>query len=124
MYQSKRPFLLTLMLMAIAVRTVLGAPCCLDMAQAAPVEAHAAGESHNHHTDAPENAPQDAHSGHSDSNTAKPCCSACGPTLPPEPAQFTAATAPREVPQPAPIRALATRPPYPAYEATGPPLLI
>ncbi|MBV7259591.1 hypothetical protein [Erythrobacter crassostreae] len=120
MYQRARPILLTMMLMAIAVRTVFGAPCCLDMAQAAPAQFEAAAESHDHHDAASEG----AHSGHSDSNSANPCCSACGPTLPPETAQFTVAVAPRGLPQPAPIRALATRPPYPAYEATGPPLLI
>ena len=124
MYQSARPFLLTLMLMAVAVRTVFGAPCCLDMAQAATVgvEAASLGEDHEHTHEAA--GPEDAHGGHSDSNSANPCCSACGPTLPPEAASFAAASLTREVPQPAAIRALATRPPFPAYEATGPPLLV
>lgn len=126
MDRRRRPLLLTLMLMAIAVRTVFGAPCCLDMAQAAPVTAQADHADHANPDEAKPKAKAErgTHDNHTSTNAAGPCCSACGPTLPPETPVLAAAIAARDLPQPAAIRALATRPPYPAYEATGPPFLI
>ncbi|TRD10504.1 hypothetical protein FGU71_00560 [Erythrobacter insulae] len=123
MHYRSRSVLLTLMLMAIAVRTVFGAPCCIDQAQAAPLETHAAKNSHSQSAETAQSA-DDPYSDHADKNTANPCCSACGPTLPPETASANVPIVPRAAPEPAPIRELATRPPYPAYNATGPPLLI
>lgn len=41
------------------------------------------------------------------------------PDAAPETAQLKSPTAPLALPEPAPVRALATRPPFPAYEATG-----
>lgn len=110
------------MLLAIGLRTVFGAPCCMPPAQAAELQmdAHA---HHGEHSDT-SGADSQGHAGHGDDPTAKPCCSACGPTLPPEPAVFTALKTVNDAPKPSAIRELATRPPYPAYEATGPPLLI
>ncbi|WP_390585239.1 hypothetical protein [Erythrobacter sp. MTPC3] len=122
MDRRRRPVFLTLMLLAIAVRSVVGAPCCLDMARAAPLAAETSMPDHAHHSASA--AEGGSHDNHSGNNAANPCCSACGPTLPPETPSIGGIIAPREMPQPAPIRALATRPPYPAYEATGPPILI
>ncbi len=118
MYPSTRPFLMLALLLAIGLRTVLGAPCCMD----GGVHGQAQIESAEHAEHAQHVALDDEHSDHGDSPAANPCCSACGPTLPPEPVQFALITAPRVLPTPDAIRALATRPPYPAYEATGPPL--
>ena len=126
MTRPRRPFLMFAVLLAIGLRTVLGAPCCLSPAQAAEISASV---DHAHHSEhAGENTVSDtggdSHSGHGDDPSAKPCCSACGPTLPPEIAQFSARGIIRDLPAPMPIRALETRPPFPAYNATGPPLLI
>ncbi|MGB3469565.1 MAG: hypothetical protein WBA51_01930 [Erythrobacter sp.] len=117
-----RPFLLSLMLAAIALRSVLGAPCCMEPLSAAEptLGEHSAHSGHgavgSHSGD---------HGDHSgDDPSANPCCSACGPTLPPDQPVLTARTAPMTLPEPAPVRTLATRPPFPAYEATGPPVLI
>ncbi|MHA7818909.1 MAG: hypothetical protein ACX930_04605 [Erythrobacter sp.] len=64
----------------------------------------------------------DGHSGHGEDHpTAKPCCSACGPTLPADPVGFAAREKVRGAPAEVRIRTLATRPPFPAYDATGPP---
>ena len=104
------------LLVAIGLRTVLGAPCCIDPASAAHAIESAG---HSHHA----NESGNDHSDHGDDPAANPCCSACGPTLPPEPAHIAVIVAPRVLPEPAPIRSLATRPPYPAYNATGPPRL-
>ncbi len=122
MHSSRRPFLLFAMLLAIGLRTVFGAPCCMEVGlapEAAPMVAH--GEHDAHDADSGTAGP---HGGHGDDPSANPCCSACGPTLPSEPTTFANRTAPRTLPAPAPIRALATRPPFPAYEATGPPLRV
>lgn len=116
MYRSSRPFLMLALLVAIGLRTVLGAPCCVDPASAALVIENAG---HAHHS---EEEGHD-HSEHGEGASVNPCCSACGPTLPPEPALIALVRTPRALPEPAAIRALATRPPYPAYDATGPPLL-
>ena len=132
MAHHPRPFLLLLLLVAIGVRSVVGAPCCVAIAQAteaAASEAAAADAAANghaahdaHHSD---HASHGGHAGHSsDDPSANPCCSACGPTLPSEPAQLASPSEARDMPQAAPIRALATRPPFPAYDARGPPLLI
>ncbi|QFT77307.1 hypothetical protein [Erythrobacter sp. THAF29] len=112
---STRPLFLALLVLAILVRGAVGAPCCVTFDDTA----QAGASSHMAHA-----GPADRHDGHAEDNTANPCCSACGPTLPPEIASLAHVSAPRTVPEPAPIRALATRPPYPAYEARGPPLLI
>ncbi|KWV90604.1 hypothetical protein AUC45_15400 [Erythrobacter sp. YT30] len=118
------------MLLAIGLRTALGAPCCAPLPQmeaAALASDHGAHSIHAHAlADAGDHAEHaNGHvNGHGDDPSANSCCSACGPTIPPEPGQFAAAALIREIPEPAPIRALATRPSYPAYEATGPPLLI
>ncbi|MEL6529496.1 MAG: hypothetical protein AAFQ27_06010 [Pseudomonadota bacterium] len=104
------------LLLAIGLRTVLGAPCCMDGGVHA--QASASNAEHQHHA-----AESDSHSEHGDTNSANPCCSACGPTLPSEPAQFAPVEIPGAVVESARFRALATRPPYPAYEATGPPFL-
>lgn len=147
MTNSRRPFLLYIVLLAIGLRTVLGAPCCMTPLQAAEMPSahaqmsqshaeHAIHADHAGHTehaakqDAPDHGDhsdhgdRSGHGGHGDDATAKPCCSACGPTLPPELAQLTPPAAVHDVPVPAAIRALETRPPFPAYDATGPPLLI
>ncbi|MEL7199245.1 MAG: hypothetical protein AAGL10_13100 [Pseudomonadota bacterium] len=122
MNSSNRPFLLLIMLLAIGLRTALGAPCCAPLTQVHAVEATANHDGHTHHAHAPTDI--GGHEGHGDDPSSNSCCSACGPTIPPEPSQFAAASMLRETPEPVSIRALTTRPPYPAYEATGPPLLI
>ncbi|MEM6475861.1 MAG: DUF2946 family protein [Pseudomonadota bacterium] len=129
MYHRRRPFLMIALLLAIGLRSALGAPCCVDRAVAADGVADSvamAADSHHthdaHHGHDGEGG--DHHSEHGDSPTANPCCSACGPTLPAEPVSFALTEAKRLAPEAKAIRALATRPPYPAYEATGPPLLI
>lgn len=131
---APRHFMLVVMLAAIGLRSVLGAPCCAFVTQAVEaqaVEAQAveaqAGQhdgTHADHAEHAEHAQNSGHSGHGDDPSANPCCSACGPTLPPEPAQLLARSLLVEKPAPSPIRRLATRPPFPAYEARGPPLLI
>lgn len=107
---KSRPFLLTFLLMAFAVRTVLGAPCCMDTAHAAETNhVEAAAE---HHTDDSEHAgdTSDAgHGGHGDNSAANPCCSACRPTLPPELAKLTPRTAPQTLHAPEAIRSLTMR---------------
>ncbi len=123
MLYPRRPFLLFAMLLAIGLRTVLGAPCCLAPAQAAEVSGVLDHAHHADHSDVSIST-DDPHSGHADDPSAKPCCSACGPTLPPEMTPFAARSIIRDLPAPMPIRALETRPPFPAYDATGPPLLI
>ncbi|MEM9502193.1 MAG: hypothetical protein AAF941_10170 [Pseudomonadota bacterium] len=111
------------LIVAIGLRTVLGAPCCMDgLGHAQVSDANAHSEHHLHKAALTEGAGHE-HSEHGDSPTANPCCSACGPTLAPKPAQIALINTPRILPQPTAIRALATRPPFPAYEATGPPLL-
>lgn len=44
--------------------------------------------------------------------------------LPSDPVELIARAAPTTLPEPSPVRRLATRPPFPAYEATGPLALI
>lgn len=118
------PMLTMALLVAIALRVVVGAPCCWteQAGTSPPVEHH---EHHSAHADHTGHAESDnPHEGHGEDAIAKPCCSACGPTLPPEPTLLAARVAPLTLHEPEAIRALATRPPFPAYEATGPPLLI
>lgn len=131
MHRNNRPYLLTLMLMAIGLRAVLGAPCCMTVPG---VDGAASGHHHTAHAQAEHVAHEIGHgndaAGSSEEGqpaadpSANPCCSACSPPLPSDPVEFTARTAPKALPEPTPVRALATRPPYPAYEATGPPALI
>ena len=136
MVTRDHPLLLLLLLLSLGVRTIVGAPCCMDMPGAHndhhAVETthhadhsshdHAAGEAHTQRVALDEG--HSSHSKHDGDNTANPCCSACGPTLPPELAYLTPPGLARSLPEPTPVRALATRPPYPAYEATGPPALV
>ena len=119
---SLRPFLLAVLLVAIGLRSVLGAPCCAFVEQANMAqETHLA--DHTHH-EGHEDAAQSGHKGHGDDPSANPCCSACGPTLPPEPTVMGNVSLVASAPVAEPIRQLATRPPFPAYEARGPPLRI
>ena len=118
---KSRPLLLALLLMAFAVRTVLGAPCCLDSAHAAETN-HVEAEA-EHHSDHSDHAQDTEHDSHGDDSAANPCCSACGPTLPTVLAKFTPGAAIKALHAPEAIRSLATRPPFPAYDATGPPFL-
>jgi len=116
MHSPRRPVLIVLLLLAIGLRTALGAPCCMEPVQ---VASHETGGTHASHGEGTSN-----HDDHVGDPSAKPCCSPCGPTLPPDPVILASGAAPRVVPAPAPLRAFATRPPFPAYEATGPPLRI
>lgn len=126
------PILHFALLAAIALRMIVGAPCCMDPLSAASNSLAAAAQ-HDHHahqghhagdavnqsdTPAPSHG---GHEGHGGDNTANPCCSACGPTLPADPVQLAARSAPRNVPEATTVRELATRPPFPAYDARGPP---
>jgi len=129
---ARRPLLQTVVLIGLAFRSILGAPCCLniellfqDQPSAVEQSAHAHHQ-HEHHGDQSdhEGSDHDGHGDHGDSPASNPCCSGCGPSLPPEAASFTTLIASRIVPAAEQIRELRTRPPYPAYEATGPPLLI
>lgn len=114
----RRPTFLLILLLAIGLRVTLGAPCCMEPLPVQPQTIEMA-DPHHH----PEHAPE-LHDKHGDDPSANPCCSACGPTLPPDPALIASGTAPLSLSAPAPIRELATRPPFPAYDATGPPLRI
>lgn len=135
--KTQRTLLLAIMLVAIGLRSVLGAPCCafIEQARAVSVEHHAhKGQAHHSAQDHVDHSTghsghtghnnDGGHSGHGDDPSANPCCSACGPTLPPEPTAIAKASLIVQTPEPAPIRAFATRPPFPFYEARGPPLLI
>jgi Protein of unknown function (DUF2946) len=122
---TPRPFLLAVLLIVIGIRSVLGAPCCVFVAQANEADQvqHADHVQHDAHDHA-DDAAQSGHQGHGDDPSANPCCTACGPTLPPEPTVIGAIAMVAAAPQAEPIRKLETRPPFPAYEARGPPLLI
>lgn len=122
---SRSPILLAL-LIAISMRAVLGAPCCLYLAKAVGPNqnGHVIEAGHSGHHDHNQSDHAGGHSEHADDPSANPCCSACGPTLPSDPAQLANVATLRSLPCPTPIRVLATRPPFPAYEATGPPALI
>jgi uncharacterized protein involved in copper resistance len=140
MYRQNRPFLLTLLLLSIGLRTVFGAPCCMAWEAAAhaaetPMEI----ESHDHHGhhDHDGHAHHDHHAHHGDehgssdgthsheahASASNPCCSACGPTLPPDTILLADRAQIKAPTNAIPIRALQTRPPFPAYDARGPPLL-
>ncbi|MEO0698846.1 MAG: hypothetical protein AAFY81_03910 [Pseudomonadota bacterium] len=128
MSRTSHPILHFALLVAIALRMIVGAPCCMDPVSAASHSLDVAAQSdHAHHDDradrpvSPSDTPASGHEGHGGDNTANPCCSACGPTLPVDPVQFAARSAPRSAPEATPVRALATRPPFPAYAARGPP---
>lgn len=64
-----------------------------------------------------------SHGEHEDDPRAKSCCSACGSSLPAAPAAYTLARAVCAPAAAAPLRAFATIPLIPAYEARGPPFL-
>jgi len=124
------PFLLLTVLVAIGMRAVFGAPCCMDMAgvdgghHAAHAHHGVAHTDHlGDHTGSSTGLQEDGEESAGDPS-ANPCCSACSPPLPSNPIEIFARAAPLALPEPTPVRALATRPPYPAYEATGPPALI
>ena len=121
---TPRPFLLVALLLAFGIRSVLGAPCCLLVAHSAePDQAQHADHAQHMGHGSPEHATHKGHEGHGEDPGANPCCSACGPTLPPEPMLVGTIVDFASAPQAEPIRALETRPPFPAYEARGPPLL-
>ncbi|MEM6909095.1 MAG: hypothetical protein AAF494_10485 [Pseudomonadota bacterium] len=122
MVTSHRPVLLTMLLLAIALRSILGAPCCVDPAMALSAE-HLHRADHAHHATHGSGTHEKHGDGHGDDPSANPCCSACGPTLPPDLPLIALVAPPQTMPEPATARALATRPPFPAYDATGPPLL-
>lgn len=112
-------FLLSIVLLSLGMRAFFGAPCCLPMGADSPHAQH-----HAHHGAGSE---AESPSGDSDAPSdpsANPCCSACSPPLPSEPVELTARAAPKFLPEPTPVRSLTTRPPFPAYDATGPPALI
>lgn len=114
--------ILLFLLAALMLRVVAGAPCCMvPLDDGAGVQAGSHAQHAQHHSN---DQSDDPHSGHGEDATAKPCCSACGPTLPPEPVALAKQTISQRGAEPQAIRSLATRPPYPAYDATGPPLLI
>ncbi|MEM6826795.1 MAG: hypothetical protein AAF553_02520 [Pseudomonadota bacterium] len=118
MSTTQRPVLQLLLLLAIGLRTVFGAPCCIDMNAAGGHHHHAA---HAHHDHSVVGDAGDEDKDNAQDSAANPCCSACGPTLPPDTAPTLARLALRETPVATPILTLATRPPFPAYDATGPP---
>lgn len=131
MQRARRQAWTTILLLAFLVRAALGAPCCLDMSVAdEPAQLHHSANAHAKHAGMDASHGKSAahedqgHAGHGDDPAANPCCSACGPTLPPEPGAFLARIALHSPPEPAAIHALPTRPPFPAYEATGPPLTV
>ncbi len=126
-----RQFLIVALLVSIGLRTVFGAPCCFNeeaLAKVPGIELAAQGHSshaeHAEHSDVSQDSHGDHGDGHGDDSTAKPCCSACGPTLPADPVLIAIAKPATSLPEPEAIRALATRPPFPAYDATGPPLQV
>jgi len=124
MQSPRRPFLLSLMLIAIAMRAAFGAPCCMEPAMSGQAAGAAMVQVDHAAHSVPADHSTDPHAGHSDDPAANPCCSACGPTLPPDPAVIAHPPEKRAYPLRAAFRILATRPPFPAYDATGPPLLI
>jgi len=148
MSRSRQSLIQLALLLALALRTALGAPCCIEMPHAAASHAaqasiqHAAdhtghgaqtGHAHHYAADATQavkangsasDAGHDGHEGHGEDPSANPCCSACGPTLPPQIAPLAARSPSRDAPAPAPIRALPKRAPLTAYDARGPPRLI
>ncbi|MEO0464714.1 MAG: hypothetical protein AAF127_16425 [Pseudomonadota bacterium] len=131
MIRSNNPVLSVLLLAALALRMVCGAPCCWEPNAAhGPTEAASHHGHHGHHGHAmaasvthqsPDLADNSGHPAQHSDNTANPCCSACGPTLPPEPLQLARVAVEGIMPGAAPVRELATRPPFPAYDARGPP---
>ncbi|MEM1196299.1 MAG: hypothetical protein AAGH57_09370 [Pseudomonadota bacterium] len=135
MTRQAHPILQIALLVAIGLRTIIGAPCCLEPVNAASAAVGSMAH-HDHHAHHSQHAHQSAHHGssakgdhgdhsdhtdHANDPSANSCCSACGPTLPPDPVNLAIRSAPKALPQPAPVRALATRPPFPAYDARGPP---
>lgn len=125
MTRRNHPFLPTLLLLAIGLRALVGAPCCMALPG---VESGSHGAHAHHaaqtaiHAEPGEPAASDDESPSDPS--ANPCCSACSPPLPSHPPEFAARSVPRSVPEPTPVRALATRPPFPAYDARGPPVAV
>ncbi|MEP0392091.1 MAG: hypothetical protein ABJ205_05745 [Erythrobacter sp.] len=124
MTKNNHPFLLTVMLLAFAVRVAFGAPCCLPPLNTEPVQASAIEHEVYAHDGAHQSHDETSHEGHADGPNAQPCCSACGSSLPAESVVVDVPQTQRSLPEPEPVRALKTRPPFPAYDARGPPLLI
>lgn len=131
MRHSQRPFLMFVRLCAVALRTVMGAPCCAPLPQIGAMEAslHSGHAQHDHkiterdtdrHSTNVHKAHGVNHSDHGHSNSdhhnhcddpsANPCCSAYGPTLPPEAMQIAHIAQQSLLPEPDPVRAFATRP--------------
>lgn len=123
------PALLLILLMAVSLRMTFAAPFCMPQMMAG-ADIHAghdhAQHAHMHHGEhgMADSGVDSGSSGHEGHEGHQQCCSACGPSLPPELATLDLRAALREAPTATPIRALATRPPFPAYDARGPPLLI
>ncbi|WP_162925126.1 hypothetical protein [Aurantiacibacter odishensis] len=106
-----------LLLVALAVRICVGAPCCTrGMSPSEPVA-----QTGHHQMAAAHDLAPSGHGEHDSDNTANPCCSACGPTLPQQPLILARTAAP------AGAFALAPEHPVPsleairAYQARGPP---
>ena len=120
------------LLAAIMLRVAIGAPCCwsggahAEPAQRSVQTSHvtAQNDAAHDHSGPAQHGEHGEHGEHGDDPTAKPCCSACGPTLPADPVTLLARANVASLIEPKPIRELVTRPPFPAYEATGPPALI
>lgn len=125
---TPRPFLLAILLVAIGIRSVLGAPCCVFVAHAyeGNQQQHDTHDHYDHadHFDDDGHTAPFGHESHGDDPSANPCCTACGPTLPPEPTMIGAVALVLNTPLAEPVRELKTRPPFPAYEARGPPLQV
>ncbi|MEL6238732.1 MAG: hypothetical protein AAFQ90_09090 [Pseudomonadota bacterium] len=116
MARDPHPILQILLLVSIGLRMVFGAPCCMEF----PSAAHHAQDGHHAHHGAQVAIPEH-HEDNAGDPSANSCCSACGSSLPADPFHIAARTAPKQLPEPAPVRELETRPPFPAYDATGPP---
>ncbi len=149
MHHRSRPFLLTLMLFALMVRTVIGAPCCSNLAvtvdtpSTVPVQMTYCGDGPDganaivHLPAAPDNDAARAwhggnggsHGGHGggeepDDNRAGPCCSACGSMIPADDAPTPSRVAFAADYTAQFLRDIAARMPAPAYEARGPPSIV
>lgn len=122
----RMPFFLQFcLLLAILVRTAIGAPCCLgdmageaDTAQTTPHAMHAMADHGGDETSS-------GHGDHADGdNLSNPCCSACGPTLGSDPVNLAASAK-----LPASFVAfdanvLPPRDLLREYDATGPPVRV
>ena len=118
------PLVLQVMLLvSLAVRLAVGAPCCLSMDERVSATEPAAMEhgSGMHHMSMGEEEAPSGHDGHEGDNTANPCCSACGPTLAQQPPSLARVAAPPAVFASAPEHPAPSLEAIRAYLATGPP---